>query len=123
MFRSDTDSSRTTGACRTPDSTLSTGSGLSAFSHMTGSNPYYRLPEKLKIVKPIEGNTKIWVLMLTCFQKLGPQFLGHCFVLFQYMSVYSSYIYNYTLIPNDDICHKFHYKLACTSQVLRIEKD
>ena len=35
---------------------MSTGSGLSGLSGMTrSSNPYYRLPEKLRIVKPLEG--------------------------------------------------------------------
>ncbi|KAJ8319826.1 hypothetical protein KUTeg_001413 [Tegillarca granosa] len=72
--RSDTDSTTTTGACRTPDSTLSTGSGLSAFSQLTGSNPYYRLPEKLKIVKPIEGS-----LTLRHWQQLATPHLGGIF--------------------------------------------
>lgn len=41
--------------CRTPDSIMSTGSsGLSGFSgHSTGS---WKLPEKLQIVKPLEGS-------------------------------------------------------------------
>ncbi|XP_076089486.1 trafficking kinesin-binding protein 1-like isoform X2 [Mytilus galloprovincialis] len=50
----------TPGICQTPDSTLSTGSGLSGLSGMTGSsNPYYRLPEKLRIVKPLEGSVTL----------------------------------------------------------------
>ncbi|VDI26772.1 trafficking kinesin-binding protein 1 [Mytilus galloprovincialis] len=54
--RSENESS-TPGICQTPDSTLSTGSGLSGLSGMTGSsNPYYRLPEKLRIVKPLEDD-------------------------------------------------------------------
>jgi len=47
------------GGCHTPDSTMSTGSVRSGFSHLslTGSAGYghYRLPEKLKIIKPLEG--------------------------------------------------------------------
>lgn len=55
-YRSETEANSTPGICQTPDSTLSTGSGLSGWSGMTGSsNPYYRLPEKLRIVKPLEG--------------------------------------------------------------------
>ncbi|CAG2222436.1 TRAK1 [Mytilus edulis] len=57
--RSENESS-TPGICQTPDSTLSTGSGLSGLSGMTGSsNPYYRLPEKLRIVKPLEGSVTL----------------------------------------------------------------
>ncbi|XP_061165446.1 trafficking kinesin-binding protein 1-like isoform X1 [Saccostrea echinata] len=57
--RTDSDVYDTPGTCRTPDSTLSTGSGLSQFS-MTGSNnPYYRLPQKLRIIKPLEGSVTL----------------------------------------------------------------
>lgn len=53
--RMESEMSDTPGVCRTPDSTLSTGSGLSHFSLSGSNNPYYRLPQKLKIIKPLEG--------------------------------------------------------------------
>ncbi|XP_078323513.1 trafficking kinesin-binding protein 1-like isoform X5 [Crassostrea virginica] len=57
--RTETELSDTPGICRTPDSTLSTGSGLSQFS-LTGSmNPHYRLPQKLRIIKPLEGSVTL----------------------------------------------------------------
>lgn len=53
--------------CRTPDSIMSTGSsGLSAFSnHSTGN--MWKLPEKLQIVKPIEGSQTLhhWAQLAT----------------------------------------------------------
>lgn len=53
--------------CRTPDSIMSTGSsGLSAFSH--GSNgTAWKLPEKLQIVKPLEGSQTLqhWAQLAT----------------------------------------------------------
>ena len=58
--KSETEANSTPGICQTPDSTLSTGSGLSGWSGMTGSsNPYYRLPAKLRIVKPLEGSVTL----------------------------------------------------------------
>uniref|UniRef100_A0A182JXE0 Trafficking kinesin-binding protein milt n=1 Tax=Anopheles christyi TaxID=43041 RepID=A0A182JXE0_9DIPT len=43
--------------CRTPDSIMSTGSsGLSGLSSSATGNGQWRLPEKLQIVKPIEGS-------------------------------------------------------------------
>jgi len=52
--------------CRTPDSIMSTGSsGLSGFSgHTTGS---WKIPEKLQIVKPLEGSLTLatWSQMAT----------------------------------------------------------
>lgn len=52
--------------CRTPDSIMSTGSsGLSAFSH--GSGNAWKLPEKLQIVKPLEGSQTLqhWAQLAT----------------------------------------------------------
>lgn len=53
--------------CRTPDSIMSTGSsGLSAFSsHSTGNA--WKLPEKLQIVKPLEGSQTLhhWAQLAT----------------------------------------------------------
>ncbi|XP_069689119.1 trafficking kinesin-binding protein milt isoform X3 [Periplaneta americana] len=56
--------------CRTPDSIMSTGSsGLSGFSgHSTGS---WKLPEKLQIVKPLEGS-----LTLATWSQLATPTLG-----------------------------------------------
>lgn len=56
--------------CRTPDSIMSTGSsGLSGFSgHTTGS---WKLPEKLQIVKPLEGS-----LTLATWSQLATPTLG-----------------------------------------------
>lgn len=66
--RMESEMSDTPGVCRTPDSTLSTGSGLSQFSLSGNNNPYYRLPQKLKIIKPLEGtHCQTQVLLLdTC---------------------------------------------------------
>lgn len=73
--RSETGADSTPGVCQTPDSTLSTGSGLSGLSGMTGSsNPYYRLPEKLRIVKPLEGS-----VTLRQWQQLATPNLGGIF--------------------------------------------
>ena len=54
--KSDTESA-TPGRCRTPDSMFSANSG---YMSMTGSstNNYYKMPEKLRIVKPLEGRPK-----------------------------------------------------------------
>lgn len=57
--RMESEMSDTPGVCRTPDSTLSTGSGLSQFSLSGNNNPYYRLPQKLKIIKPLEGSVTL----------------------------------------------------------------
>lgn len=57
--RMESEMSDTPGVCRTPDSTLSTGSGLSHFSLSGSNNPYYRLPQKLKIIKPLEGSVTL----------------------------------------------------------------
>ena len=41
---------------RTPDSVLSAGSALSDFSRLSGMSGYsFRMPQKLQIVKPLEG--------------------------------------------------------------------
>ncbi|XP_071546517.1 trafficking kinesin-binding protein 1 isoform X5 [Panulirus ornatus] len=56
--------------CRTPDSIMSTGSGKSGLSAY-GSNNDWRLPQKLQIVKPIEGS-----LTLHQWSRLATPHLG-----------------------------------------------
>jgi hypothetical protein len=60
--------------CRTPDSMLSTGSA-SVYSNLLGrSSSTFMLPEKLQIVKPLEGSNT-----LQHWQKLGTPNLGCLF--------------------------------------------
>ncbi|XP_045179167.2 trafficking kinesin-binding protein 1-like isoform X3 [Mercenaria mercenaria] len=70
--KSDTESA-TPGRCRTPDSMFSANSG---YMSMTGSsgNPYYKMPEKLRIVKPLEGS-----VTLRQWQRLATPHLGGIF--------------------------------------------
>lgn len=71
------ESTDTPGMCPTPDSTLSTGSIRSGFSQLSypGSNSsHYRLPEKLKIIKPLEGS-----VTLRHWQQLATPHLGGIF--------------------------------------------
>ncbi|XP_021351763.1 trafficking kinesin-binding protein 1-like isoform X3 [Mizuhopecten yessoensis] len=71
------ESTDTTGMCQTPDSTLSTGSFRSGFSQLSypgSNNPHYRLPEKLKIIKPLEGS-----VTLRHWQQLATPHLGGIF--------------------------------------------
>ncbi|XP_052812866.1 trafficking kinesin-binding protein 1-like isoform X2 [Mya arenaria] len=63
--------SMTPGRCRTPDSQLSANSG---YLSMTGSANYYRMPERLKIVKPLEGS-----ITLRQWQRLAKPHLGGIF--------------------------------------------
>ncbi|KAK3082835.1 hypothetical protein FSP39_006648 [Pinctada imbricata] len=72
--RSEVESVDTPRSCRTPDSTLSTGSGFSQFSLTAMNNPYYRLPEKLRIVKPLEGS-----VTLRQWQQLATPNMGRLF--------------------------------------------
>ncbi|GAB6019597.1 hypothetical protein CHUAL_001163 [Chamberlinius hualienensis] len=64
--------------CRTPDSIMSTGSGYSAFSGLTSASGYafrhYHIPEKLQIVKPMEGSAT-----LHQWQQLATPHLGGIF--------------------------------------------
>jgi hypothetical protein len=63
-----------TNNCRTPDSMLSTGSA-SVYSNLLGrSSSTFMLPEKLQIVKPLEGSNT-----LQHWQKLGTPNLGCLF--------------------------------------------
>ncbi|XP_042880575.1 trafficking kinesin-binding protein milt-like isoform X4 [Penaeus japonicus] len=58
--------------CRTPDSIMSTGSGKSGLSTFGGSNQSdWKLPQKLQIVKPIEGS-----LTLHQWSRLATPHLG-----------------------------------------------
>ncbi|KAH3754039.1 hypothetical protein DPMN_188697 [Dreissena polymorpha] len=57
MERSDTEST-TPGRCPSPDSQVSANSG---YLSMTGSGHYYKMPEKLRIVKPLEGYTSLYL--------------------------------------------------------------
>lgn len=58
--------------CRTPDSIMSTGSGKSGLSTFVGSNQSdWKLPQKLQIVKPIEGS-----LTLHQWSRLATPHLG-----------------------------------------------
>ncbi|XP_060065606.1 trafficking kinesin-binding protein 1-like [Ylistrum balloti] len=71
------ESTDTPGMCPTPDSTLSTGSFRSGFSQLSlpgSNNPHYRLPEKLKIIKPLEGS-----VTLRHWQQLATPHLGGIF--------------------------------------------
>jgi len=61
--RSDTESlaaESTPGRCQSPESMISANSG---YMSMTGSANFYRLPERLRIVKPLEGRAQ-------CFEEL-----------------------------------------------------
>lgn len=53
--------------CRTPDSIMSTGSSGNFSGFSTNSGPAWRLPEKLQIVKPIEGSQTLhhWTQLAT----------------------------------------------------------
>ena len=51
--KTDVDSS-TPGRCRTPDSMFSAVSGYMSMGGSSNSS-HYRMPEKLQIVKPLEG--------------------------------------------------------------------
>ncbi|XP_033728097.1 trafficking kinesin-binding protein 1-like isoform X1 [Pecten maximus] len=71
------ESTDTPGMCPTPDSTLSTGSfrsGFSQFSYPGSNSSHYRLPEKLKIIKPLEGS-----VTLRHWQQLATPHLGGIF--------------------------------------------
>ncbi|XP_052237343.1 trafficking kinesin-binding protein 1-like isoform X2 [Dreissena polymorpha] len=63
MERSDTEST-TPGRCPSPDSQVSANSG---YLSMTGSGHYYKMPEKLRIVKPLEGSVTLrkWQMLAT----------------------------------------------------------
>ncbi|KAL5005743.1 hypothetical protein ScPMuIL_016901 [Solemya velum] len=60
--------------CRTPDSFFSTGSGLTNFSQFSMPGANYKLPEKLQIVKPLEGSET-----LRQWQQLATPHLGRLF--------------------------------------------
>lgn len=65
LFRQDTANS-TPLMCRTPDSFFSTGSGLTNFSQFSNPAANFKLPEKLQIVKPLEGEWTLLRAMCLC---------------------------------------------------------
>ncbi|KAK3577177.1 hypothetical protein CHS0354_037516 [Potamilus streckersoni] len=68
------DSEETHGRCKTPDSMISGGSGWSYFSMTGSSGHHYKMPEKLQIIKPLEGS-----VTLRQWQQLATPHIGRIF--------------------------------------------
>ncbi|KAL3854814.1 hypothetical protein ACJMK2_014059 [Sinanodonta woodiana] len=68
------ESEETHGRCKTPDSMISGGSGWSYFSMTGSSGHHYKMPEKLQIIKPLEGS-----VTLRQWQQLATPHIGRIF--------------------------------------------
>lgn len=80
--------------CRTPDSIMSTGSSGNISGY--GGNAW-RIPEKLQIVKPIEGSQTLhhWTQLAT--PTLGNNLLFFINLVI-YIYIYANYIFSNTII-------------------------